>query len=249
MIQSLNKIVSKKQITQNCYDFLVFAPEMANQAKPGQFAHIMVEGFTLRRPISICEVKNSCLRFVFEVRGKGTDALSKINDEIDIIAPLGSGFTLLPKHKKAILIGGGIGTPPMLELAKYYGNNSKAIIGFRNKDIVILEDDFKSYTNNVCVCTDDGSKGRKGFVTDELIDSINNEKPDIIYACGPKVMLKAICDIAHKNNIECEISLEERMGCGVGACLVCACKLSDDRGYAHVCKTGPVFNSKDVDLD
>lgn len=245
-------IVDKKAIAKNVFDFEISCKDVCEIAQCGQFVHIAVDGFSLRRPISICDInrEKGTMRIVFEVRGKGTDKISQLRkgDLIDMIAPLGKGFSILEKGKKAICIGGGIGTPPMLSVAKEYGENATVISGFRNSAIAILQDDFKAQGNNTILCTDDGSAGKKGFVTDALKECLENEKPDIIYACGPNVMLKAVAEIARDNGIYCEVSLEERMGCGVGACLVCACKTvkNGEEYFAHVCKDGPVFSSEEV---
>ena len=147
------------------------------------------------------------------------------------------------------MIGGGIGVPPLLQTAAQYGENATAIIGFRNAAAVILKEDFEKNGNHVILCTDDGTAGRHGFVTAALEELLEKETPDLICACGPMPMLRIVAGIAEKKGIECEISLEERMACGVGACLGCACKTrkSDGtEGYSHVCKNGPVFNSKEV---
>ncbi|MGN1415576.1 MAG: dihydroorotate dehydrogenase electron transfer subunit [Oscillospiraceae bacterium] len=246
-------IVSKKMLTDGIFDFVISCPEIAEIALCGQFVNIKVNGFMLRRPISICGIdrKEGTLRIVFEVRGEGTKKLSELEagDGIDIIAPLGGrGFELLDSSKKAVIIGGGIGNPPMLPIAEHYGANGIVISGFRNEKAVILQEDFKACGGEVILCTDDGSAGRKGFVTDVLEEKLAAEKPDIIYACGPSVMLKRITERAIKENIRCQVSLEERMGCGVGACLVCACRTIRDgkEYYAHVCKDGPVFESTEV---
>lgn len=248
------RIVKKSAIAKNIYDFTVLCPDIADIAECGQFAHIKVDGFSLRRPISICEVdrEKGTLRFVFEIRGEGTSELSKLNENslMDIIAPLGHGFTLLEKDKKAIVVGGGIGVPPMLQTAKHYGENATAIIGFRSANAVILKEDFEKIGAQTMLCTDDGTMGRKGFVTEALKERLESGNADIIYACGPKGMLKGIVELADKYNVRCEVSLEERMGCGVGACLVCACKTVKDgkEFYSHVCKDGPVFPADEVIL-
>ncbi len=245
-------VLEKKAIAKGIFNYIILCPQVANEAKCGQFVHISVPGHTLRRPVSICGIdkENGTIRIVFEVRGKGTEEISKINagETIDMLAPLGHGFTMLSKDKKVICIGGGIGTPPMYALAKYYGNNATVISGFRNSSIAILQEDFKKAGANAILCTDDGSAGKKGFVTDALKECLANEKPDMIYACGPRMMLMAVSKIAEQNNIETEVSLEERMGCGIGACLVCACKVNYDgrEVMSHVCQNGPVYNSKEV---
>lgn len=247
-------IHSKKNLAKNIYDLTVACPELANEAQPGQFVHIRVEGKSLRRPISICGIDREagCLRLVFEVRGEGTARMAdwKTGDRIDLIGPLGKGFTLLDPSKKAIVIGGGIGTPPMLEIARHYGQNATAVIGFRSAGTVILREDFEACGAQTIVCTDDGTMGRQGFVTGALEELLNDGVPDIIYACGPHPMLKGVATLADSRGIRCEVSLEERMGCGVGACLVCACKTvkNSKEYFAHVCKDGPVFDAKEVVL-
>ncbi len=245
-------IKSKRNLAKNIYDLTILCPEIAQQALAGQFVHVKANGFSLRRPISICRIghEKDCIRIVFEVRGEGTQKLSELRagDAIDLIGPLGKGFTLLGKNHRAVVIGGGIGTPPMLELAAYYGNNAAAVIGFRSADAVILADDFKKTGATTVVCTDDGTCGVHGFVTTALNELIDRQQPEIIYACGPHPMLRGVADIAHQRQTRCEVSLEERMGCGVGACLVCACKVvkGSKEYYAHVCKDGPVFDAKTV---
>lgn len=245
-------ILAKKILAKNMFDYTISAPAIAEQAEPGQFIHIKVDGFMLRRPISLCEInrENGTIRIVFEIRGHGTQQLSHLNegDTLDIMGPLGKGFTLLSSTKKVIVIGGGIGVPPMLELAKHYGANATAILGFRTANAVVLNDDFNNIGTDLMLCTDDGSMGAKGVVTIALKRRLLEEHADMIYACGPNVMLKGVVELANEFGVPCEVSLEERMGCGVGACLVCACKTVKDgkESYAHVCKDGPVFPSEEV---
>lgn len=248
------KVTDKKQIAKDIYDMRIHTPEVANIASAGQFIHIKADGFFLRRPISICEIYKSDgeIRIVFEIRGKGTREIAKIEvgEDIDIMAPLGNGFDILASGSKAILIGGGVGTPPMLELSRIYGENSHAIIGFRTADKVMLSYDFAKNGSTVQVCTEDGTTGHHGFVTEPLKEYLKQEKPNIIYACGPRPMLAAVIDIAKEYGIRCQVSLEERMGCGVGACLGCACRTVKDgeEHLTHVCKDGPVYESDEVIL-
>lgn len=252
--QGMYEIIEKKESAKDIFDLTLSCKDMSELANPGQFVHISVPGFFLRRPISICDIDKDkgTIRIVFQIRGKGTDALSKfeLGEKLDMMGPLGNGFKLLDKSKKAIVIGGGIGTPPMLATAKHYGENATAISGFRTKELVILQDDFKTQGSKTILCTDDGTAGEKGFVTDALLKCIEEDMPDIIYACGPVVMLKEVAKIAEENEIRCQISLEERMACGVGACLGCAVKMTRNgqEFYGHVCKNGPVFESKEVVL-
>lgn len=250
--QGLFPIVRKANLAKNIYDLTILCPEIAREAAPGQFAHVKAAGFQLRRPISICGIDGEAgtIRLVFEIRGDGTAELAKLNEGgmIDILAPLGHGFTLLESGKKAVVIGGGIGVPPLLQTAKHYGADATAIIGFRSASAVILKEDFERAGVRTVLCTDDGTAGRRGFVTTALEELLQSETPDIICACGPMPMLKAVAAMAEAKGILCEVSLEERMGCGVGACLVCACKTKKNgsEGYSHVCKDGPVFNSREV---
>jgi dihydroorotate dehydrogenase electron transfer subunit len=247
-------IVSMTQLTAAAWSMVIECPEVAGKAQPGQFVDLLPDGnFTLRRPISICGIDRAAgtLRIVFEVRGKGTKALSELRagDTVNMLAPLGHGFTLPEQSARAILIGGGIGTPPMLPLAEYYGENAVVISGFRNADAVILQQDFALTGAKTVLCTDDGSAGRFGLVTLPLEEEIRAEKPAAVCACGPLPMLKAAAALCDVYGIPCQVSLEERMGCGIGACLVCACRTTDKNGdeqYLHVCKNGPVFDAKEV---
>lgn len=241
------ELIKNEQIAKGIFDWTVRNPQISSIAKPGQFAHIAVPRKTLRRPISICDADGENLRLVFQVKGEGTEIMSvqKTGTQVDIIAPLGNGFTV-EKGKKYCFIGGGIGVPPMLYAAKK-AENPLVITGFRSKELVILQEDFINAGADLVLATDDGSAGIHGFVTDVLKERIN--EVDQICACGPVPMLRAISAIAKENNKPCQVSLEERMGCGVGACLVCACKVRKADGeeeYLHVCKNGPVFNAEEV---
>ena len=248
------RISDMEQLNAAAWSMTIECPEAAAKAVPGQFVHILPEGgFTLRRPISICGIDKTAgtLRIVFEVRGKGTEALAALRtgDTVNLLAPLGHGFTLLPADSRVILVGGGIGTPPMLPLAQYYTKNATVISGFRNRDTVILQEDFAAAGAKTILCTDDGSAGRYGLVTLPLEEEIMAEKPAMVCACGPLKMLEAAAAVAKAYEVPCEVSLEERMGCGIGACLVCACRTLDRNGdeqYLHVCKNGPVFRAEEV---
>lgn len=242
------ELIEKYQLTNTIFDFRLKNDKLAKLCKPGTFVHIAVPGKTLRRPISVCDVYGDILRIVFEIRGEGTEILAntKVGETLDILAPLGNGFNL-DVNKKTIFIGGGIGVPPMLYASKICGKNGIVITGFRNKEAVILQDDFVKNGSQVILTTDDGSAGIHGFVTQALQDVIG--QAEMICACGPTPMLKAISKIADENNILCQISLEERMACGIGACLGCAVLVNRNDGtqtYKHVCKDGPVFLSKEV---
>ncbi len=226
--------------------------EVASEAVAGQFINAYCNDNTriLPRPISICEIdkEEGKLRIVFRVVGSGTDEFSKLKegDSIDIMGPLGNGFTL--KDEPAIIMGGGIGIPPMLEVAKQLTCEKTIVLGYR--DSLFLKDEFEKY-GKVVVSTEDGSFGTKGNVIDAIKE--NDVKGKVIYACGPKPMLKGIKAYALENNIEAQISMEERMACGIGACLACVCKSSQVDAHSNVnnkrvCKDGPVFYAQEVEL-
>lgn len=251
-IQGCFELISTNKINSTCYDFSIFCPEIVALAKAGQFLHIRCGEKTLRRPISICEInrEKGNIRFIFDIRGEGTLWLSQriMGERLDILGPLGNGFDTNNGEGKALFVGGGIGVPPLLETAKMFNGQADAILGFRCSEIAILIEDFQKECANVFLTSDDGSLCKKGFATNLLMECIENKRYDIIYSCGPMPMLKEVSKIAKTNGIPCYISLEERMGCGVGACLVCACKIKADgvETYKHVCKDGPVFNAEEV---
>lgn len=250
--QELCPIIKKVQLNPTTYSFTVQSQKAVQTMNHGQFANLRAEGKTLRRPISVCEFsrEEQWIRFVFEVRGEGTGIISQKTegDSLDILAPLGNGFTIDP-NERAVFVGGGIGVPPLLGSSKPYGGNATVLLGFRNEKAIILADDFKANGADVRIATDDGSFGHHGFVTQLLAQRLNEAACDAVYACGPIPMLKLVAAEAEQRGIRCMVSLEERMGCGIGACLVCACKTRREDGsetYRHVCKNGPVFDSREV---
>lgn len=253
------ELVKKESVADGIYKFSVKAPEIAERARAGQFLEIKIsktgEPF-LRRPISIYNIckKDGIVEFIFQVKGKGTELLAEeeVGAELDIMGPLGYGAFKIENYKKVAIIGGGIGTYPLYELAKELHENSDVTMymGFRNKDLVTLEEEFEKVSNKLVITTDDGSYKEKGFAINYLKEDCKTEKPDIIFACGPLPMLKAVREFAIEENIPCQISLEERMGCGIGACLGCAVKVISGKEprFGHVCKEGPVFNAQDVEI-
>ncbi len=251
MVQGVFPVVYAGRQNSNCFELVFKAPDMAAQAKAGQFVHILCDGKTLRRPISICraDAEKGTLRVVFEVRGDGTRWLSQraVGDEIDVLGPLGNGFPL-KRGKNVLVVGGGIGVPPLLGIADFSGNHCDAVLGFRDRNHLCLVDDFRNTAKDVFVMTDDGSFGEQGFVTQRTKTLLAEKSYDTVYACGPAPMLKAVSALAAENGVECYVSLEERMGCGIGACLVCACKIksADGEKHLHVCKDGPVFKASEV---
>ena len=254
------ELIKKEQIKSDIYKYSVKSDKMANQAKPGQFLEIRVtdsiEPF-LRRPISIHNVKKDegIIEFIFQVKGKGTELLSerKEGELIDIIGPLGKGTFNTNGYEKIAIIGGGIGIFPLYELAKQAkesGKNVNMYLGFRNKDFVILENEYKEVANNFTLATDDGSYGKNGFAINFLKDDISKNPVDCIYACGPLPMLKAVQALAKEKNIPCQLSLEERMGCGMGVCIGCAVKYKTETEdtFKRVCREGPVFDANTVEI-
>ncbi len=242
------KLLKNEEIAKGIFDWTVENSELCKLAKAGQFVNIKVPSRTLRRPISICDACENTLRLVFQVKGEGTKLMSQmpVGSYVEILAPLGNGFKL-EKGKRYCFVGGGIGVPPLLFSAKQT-ENPMIITGFRNKDLIILQDDFKKVSDEVYLTTDDGSAGIHGFVTDVLKEHLG--EVDEVCACGPIPMLKAVAEVC-KGEVNCQVSLEERMGCGIGACLVCACKTKTSEGEAmtQVCRTGPVYNAEEVFYD
>lgn len=245
-------VIRQEEIANGIYSMWIKTDEIAQNAKAGQFVDIYSRDGSriLPRPISICELDkgDGSIRIVYRVAGKGTEEFSGLvaGRHIEIMGPLGNGFPT--KSKSAFLIGGGIGIPPMLELAKTLDCEKQMILGYR--DELFLAEEFEKY-GEVYVATEDGSAGVKGTVLDAI--KVNKLNADIIYACGPKAMLKALKEYAKEQNMECWISLEERMACGIGACLACVCKTKhrDNHTNVHnkrICKEGPVFLAEEVEL-
>ena len=245
-------IISQEEIAPAIYSLWIKTDKIAQYAKAGQFISIYCEDGSrlLPRPISICEIdKEDCaLHLVYRIAGAGTEEFSQkqTGDHLSVMGPLGNGFPL--KSKKAFLIGGGIGIPPMLETAKQLNAQKTAVLGYR--DELFLNEEFAKYAD-VYVATEDGSAGTKGNV----LDAIRAEGVDgrVIYSCGPTPMLRALKQYAADKGIEAWISLEEKMACGIGACLACVCKSKDVDHHTNVhnkrvCKDGPVFNAQEVEL-
>jgi dihydroorotate dehydrogenase electron transfer subunit len=245
-------ITEQRRLTDDIFSLWFKAEDIAFVAKPGQFVALYCKDGSrlLPRPISICEInkQQGTVRLVYRAAGKGTQEIAELRpqDTIDVMGPLGNGFTL--EDKKAILIGGGIGIPPMLELAKQLNCEKQIVLGFR--DVTFLEEEFAPY-GEVYLSTEDGGKGTKGNVLDAIRE--NKLEADIIYACGPTPMLRGIRAYAQEQGIICQLSLEERMACGIGACLACVCKTKEVDSHtnvknARVCKDGPVFYAEEVEL-
>lgn len=246
------EVLLNREISAGIYEMWLHTDEIANLAAPGQFVSLYCADGSrlLPRPISICEIDKTegKLRLVYRVAGKGTEEFSGMvpGQRIEIAGPLGNGF---PKKAGAsFLIGGGIGIPPMLELAKQLEGEKQIVLGFR--DVQFLVEDFKEY-GPVSIATEDGSAGTKGNVLDAIREQ--GLKADRIYACGPLPMLRALKEYAKEQGMECYVSLEERMACGIGACLGCVCKSKETDVHTNVknkriCKEGPVFEAGEVEF-
>ncbi len=259
MQQEIAKVVSQKELAQGIFDMWI-ETKLVQSAKAGQFISVYAnEGSTLLpRPISICEIneEKSKLRIVYRVVGKGTDEFSgyTTGDSIRILGTIGNGFPVEMinesyKGKTVVLMGGGIGVPPMLQTAKSLDEKPIMIMGYRNDQLFLKED--MDGAGNVFVATEDGSVGTKGNVLDVLKEC--EITPDVIMACGPMPMLRAIKAYAADKGIKAYISLEERMACGVGACLGCVCKTKEKDHHSHVnnarvCTEGPVFEAEEVEI-
>ena len=251
-IKMTANIIRQEMIGTDIFSMIIQAKEIAVQAKPGQFVDLYsADGSKLLpRPISLCEIDREAgtLRLVYRIAGKGTAEFSKLTSEhtIDVLGPLGNGFNL--EDGKAILIGGGIGIPPMLQLAKELKCEKSIVLGYRDEEF--LSEEFKPY-GEVYKSSDNGAIGVKGTVMDAIKEY--GIEGTHIYACGPTPMLRAIQKYALENGIRAQLSLEERMACGVGACLACVCKSKEVDHHSNVnnqrvCKDGPVFYAEEVEL-
>lgn len=252
-MQEEMRVVSQKSIARNIFEIVLKGDITQEMKIPGQFVHIRIGNtseFMLRRPISICSVDQTAhtLTCLYRAEGKGTTALStlKPNDTVNILAPLGHGFPVDAAKNTALLIGGGIGVPPLYELSKQLnarGIKTIHVLGFQSKEDMFYLEQF-SQLGETHVATVDGSYGTQGFVTDVIQALPKNY--DTFYTCGPIVMIKAI--EAALPNTPGYVSLEERMGCGIGACYACVCKADNEEGYVKICTDGPVFEKGALNL-
>lgn len=249
-------VIEQTQLQDGIYSMWIQTETIAEGAKPGQFISMYCDDASriLPRPISLCEIdrEQKRVRVVYRVAGKGTEEFSKLTagDKIAVLGPLGNGFPLEKAEGRTVfLMGGGIGIPPMLETAKQLKADKKIIVGYRDSNLFLKEE--LEAAGEVYIASEDGSVGTKGNVIDAIRE--NALTGDIIFACGPTPMLRAIKAFAEEAKMECYISMEERMACGVGACLACVCKSKDVDEHSHVhnkriCKDGPVFEASEVEL-
>ncbi len=240
MKQGKFQIVSNTPLTANVYKTVLSGDTSAITA-PGQFVNIRLDGYFLRRPISVCDYDGNTLTVIYKVVGKGTEAMSTMKEgTLDLLTGLGNGYDLTVSGEKPVLLGGGVGVPPMYRLAKdliQQGKCVSVILGFNTKDEVFYEEEFKALGCHVTVTTADGSYGIRGFVTDAL----KNVEYSYFYTCGPEPMLKAVYTASTTSG---QMSFEERMGCGFGACMGCSCKTLT--GFKRICKDGPVMTKEEI---
>ena len=251
-VQEMAIVLEQRILAEGVYSMWL-STSIAKEAVPGQFVSLYCEEHSrlLPRPISICEIdqKRSAIRLVYRLAGEGTKEFSALqtDDEVKVLGPLGNGFPLEGEHP--IVIGGGIGVPPMLELAKSLSAKATIVLGYRDEQL-FLKEQFEDY-GQVEIATDNGSVGVHGTVVDVLEQK--QITGDVIYACGPKPMLAAVKRYAMEHEIKCYVSMEERMACGIGACLGCVCQTKEEDAHSHVhntrvCKDGPVFLAEEVEL-
>ncbi len=241
MLQSIFTIDKNIQIASDVMKMTLIG-DTSHITSSGQFVNIKIDGFFLRRPISVCDVEDDTLTLIYKVVGEGTEAMSKMlpGTELDVLTGLGNGYNLEMAGDAPLLIGGGVGVPPMYYLCRLLaqmGKKPSVILGFNSKDDVFYEEEFKKLSCDVRVTTADGSYGTKGFVTDAMEDLDYT----YFYTCGPEPMLKAVYD---KTNTSGQFSFEERMGCGFGACMGCSCKTK--YGNKRICKDGPVLEKEEI---
>ena len=239
MKQSIFQITENTPLTDSVYRMRLVG-DTSHITAPGQFVNIQLDGFYLRRPISVCDCEGETLTLIYKVVGKGTAAMSKLNEgNLDILTGLGNGYDLTVAGDAPLLIGGGVGVPPMYNLAKKLlaeGKDVTVILGFNTASEIFYEEEFKALGCDVTVTTVDGSYGVKGFVTNALPENYT-----YFYTCGPEPMLKAVYKASTTSG---QMSFEERMGCGFGACMGCSCKTIT--GYKRICKDGPVLEKEEI---
>lgn len=243
MKKSNFEVKSNIQLTDDVYEIKLYG-DTGEIKKPGQFVEVEIEELFLRRPISVCDINGNNLTLIYKVVGIGTDKLSTLQKgtTLNVLTGLGNGYDLSKSGDKPMLIGGGVGLPPMYFLAKELiskGKNPVIVMGFNTKSELFYKEEFEKLGAEVLVSTMDGSEGTKGFVTDAITQ--NKVEYSFTYACGPKPMLKAVYDTCTSDG---QFSFEERMGCGFGACMGCSIKTK--RGSKRVCKDGPIFDKEDI---
>ena len=243
-------VLENKRIADGVYS-LTFATDEEIRVRPGQFVMVGVGGFPLRRPIAVCKADGERIMVCYRVKGAGTRALARdyrMGEKLSVLMPLGNGFFVGEREKRVAVVGGGVGIFPLISAIREYSKTRQvyAYMGFRNRAAVCMEYDM-TRGEKLVLATDDGSVGYHGTSVQAFMQDIDAVKPDVVLSCGPTPMLRALKSAMHGRNIPVYVSLEERMGCGIGACLVCVCEKTDG-AHARVCKDGPVFEIGDVVL-
>lgn len=241
MKQSIFKITSNEKIARDIFK-MTLAGDTSAITAPGQFVNIKLDGFFLRRPISVCDCVGENLTLIYKTVGHGTEQMSRVaaGDELDLLTGLGNGYNTKKSGGSPLLVGGGVGVPPMYMLCRELiseGKNVTVVLGFNSKDDVFYEDEFRALDADVHIATADGTYGTKGFVTDVIKDM----QYTFFYTCGPEPMFRAMHKIMKTSG---QYSFEERMGCGFGACMGCSCKTLT--GNKRICKEGPVMESEEI---
>ena len=236
------ELISNKKIAKNTYEWIL-SGDISDITAPGQFVNIQLDGFYLRRPISVCDAEAGKLTLIFKAVGDGTEKMAKMlpGAKLDILSGLGNGYDTENSGDSPLLIGGGAGVPPMYMLAKKLiseGKKPTVILGFGSADEVFYKEEFEDLGTDVIVATADGTEGVRGFVTDAMTEGLSYS---YFYTCGPEPMLKAIYD---KSETSGQFSFEERMGCGFGACMGCSCKTK--YGNKRICRDGPVLVKEEI---
>lgn len=248
MKQEIFKILTNQPLTKDVYRMTLTGDTCG--IRPGQFVNIKLDGLYLRRPISVCDCVGCVLTLIYKVVGKGTELMSKMTqcDELDVLTGLGNGYDLTKSGETPLLIGGGVGVPPLYMLCRKLAEEGKhltVVLGFNRAEEVFYPNEFAALGAEVKVATVDGSVGVKGFVTDAIAALADEGKKfSYFYTCGPEPMLKAVYNSPVLDGVEGEFSFEERMGCGFGACMGCSCKTVT--GYKRICKDGPVLEKKEI---
>lgn len=248
MKQEIFKILTNQPLAKDVYRMTLTGDTCG--IRPGQFVNIKLDGLYLRRPISVCDCVGCVLTLIYKVVGKGTELMSKMTqcEELDVLTGLGNGYDLTKSGETPLLIGGGVGVPPLYMLCRKLaeeGRHPTVVLGFNKAEEVFYPNEFAALGAEVKVATVDGSVGVKGFVTDAIAAlSDEGKKFSYFYTCGPEPMLKAVYNSPVLDGVEGEFSFEERMGCGFGACMGCSCKTVT--GYKRICKDGPVLEKKEI---
>lgn len=243
------KVLAQQELASHVFFLVVEAPEIARQAKAGQFVQLRILSgdFTLRRPVGVAAVdpRKGSVAFIYRVVGRGTKALSALmpGEMVNVLGPLGHGFAM--KYQRPLIVGGGMGLSPLLYYADAMKGRADVLMGGKTADELFWTKLFDDLTQQMFLTTDDGSMGTKGFTTTALPEILETGDYDVVVTCGPEIMMRGVATIAKEHGLPCEVSLEKRMACGLGACLSCSIDTTDGQ-RKKVCKDGPVFPAEEV---